>query len=419
MSTIPAPLRCLLMAFGLFALLLVGCTTTETSESAAEPEPSRPMGGTPVDETPTERRLREVNEMLEAGFITAEEAEAKRREILGLTEEPTPAPAPPRSATGSPDVAAATRATAGLSGPIAAQLAGLRAYEAEETLSQRLTSTGSDTMDDLMAEWEEVFKRYHPNIRVSHSGQGSSTAIPALLDGADFGPMSREIRQSEINDFISRFGHPPVQLPVALDALAVYVNPNNPILEEGLTIAEIDAIFSSTRNQGYADEVRTWGDLGLRGRYANQPIRVYGRNAASGTFAFFRENVLDGGDFRDSYTALASSEAVVEAVARDPFGIGYSGIGYKTDDVATVDVAEAGGRYVEANGENALSGNYPLARFLYLTINHDPRSDSVNVLHREFMRFVYSPEGQRIVLDNGYYPVNRIIADQALGALGF
>ncbi|MGF1452277.1 MAG: PstS family phosphate ABC transporter substrate-binding protein [Opitutales bacterium] len=433
------PSRRLIGVATLLGLLASGCETTSTPSADTSPNPStqtpppaKQVNASPdaqSRETTTERRLREIEEMRRTGLATDDEAKAMRDEVLGVerpaaqpraqTSRSVNQPAPSRSATGSVDVAQrAQTATEGLSGPIAMQLAGLRPYEPETTLNGRLTSTGSDTMDDLMAEWEEKFKSYHPSIRVFHQGQGSSTAIPALLDNADFGPMSREVRPAEVQAFEDRFGYPPTQLPVALDALAVYVNPQNPILEEGLTLAEIDAIFSADRNRGYPTKVTTWGDLGVSGRYANQPIRVYGRNQASGTYAFFQSNVLQKGNYRESYNALASSEAVVDAVSRDPYGIGYSGIGYKTDSVETVDVAVEGDNYIEANGENALERTYPLARFLYLTLNHDPNAAQPDPLTLEFMRFVYSPEGQRTVLENGYYPVNRIIADQAMAALG-
>lgn len=421
------------MALGLIlASALAWSTGCQTNTGSTTTESTAPAQATGATESMQERQLREIREMVEIGQISEAEGMRRTARVLGYDESvvstqpstpamPAPAmPAPAPTPAPAPVVAEAPASDV-LSGPIAAQLAGLSPYQPQVVLSQRLRSIGSDTMDVVMEEWEKGFVQYHGRIRLQHEGQGSSTAIPALVEGnADFGPMSRPVKAAEVERFVERYGFEPTSLPVAIDALAVYVHPDNPILDMGLTLEQIDAIFSSTRNRGFPGDIRTWGDLGLTGEYANAPIRVYSRNSASGTYAFFKSNVLKKGDYKGTNIELPSSEAIVETIGRDPFGIGYSGIGYKTDAVETIAVAEAAGaEMIEATGENALNGTYPLARFLYLTIAHDPNSSSVNHLHREFLRYVYSPEGQRIVLENGYFPVNRVIADQALNALGY
>ncbi len=432
---------------------LLGCTQDQRSGSATRE--TTVTGSAASEEAArreaTNRELRQIDEMVSAGLISPLEGERRRNRVLGLPAPVTPsaeaprassptsmaatpvapspvAPAPVSSAPVAPSpVAVGSSVVAtipgaavdGVSPAVAAQLAGLRTYRPEVVLSnQRLRSTGSDTMDVLMAAWENNFAQYHNRLRVEHNGQGTSTAIPALISGADFGPMSRRVLEPEREAFVQRFGFEPTELPVALDALAVYVHPSNPIARRGLTLAEVDAIFSSTRNRQHPDSITTWGDLGLTGEFANQPIRVYSRNRASGTYAFFNDVVLKKGTFRDSNVELPSSEQVVESVSRDRFGIGFSGIGYKIDSVETVPLSESGANFIAATGDNALNGSYPLGRFLFLAIAHNPNAP-VNHLHREFLRFVYSPQGQRVVLDNGYFPVNRTISDQALASLGF
>lgn len=293
----------------------------------------------------------------------------------------------------------------------------LPSYIKTAAVRGRLRSIGSDTMDVMMADWEKDFKNYHQGIRVIHEGKGSSTAIPALVEGqSDFGPMSRAVKPAEVEKFEAKFGYPPTSLPVAIDALAVFVHPDNPIRDRGFSMSELDAIFSSTRRRGGSKDIVTWGDLGLTGAWANKPINVYSRNQASGTYGFFKDEVLNKGEFKTTNRELAGSEEVVRSVENDPYGIGYSGFGYKTPGVAIVPLSN-GGAMVEANQENAVSGAYPLARNLYLTINQAPGQEP-KTLHAEFIRYVYSAEGQQKVSDNGYFPVSTETANGQLGNLG-
>ncbi len=292
-------------------------------------------------------------------------------------------------------------------------------YAPEKKLSGRLRSIGSDTMDVLMAEWEKKFKTYHPSIVVTHEGRGSSTAIPGLLEGrSEFGPMSRLPRAAEVEKFVVRFDYDPTVVATAIDALAVYVHPDNPILERGLTLAEVDAIFSSTRARGAPEDIVTWGQVGLTGEWANAPITVYSRNKASGTYGFFQANALKKGEYKTTNIELPGSAKVVEAVSNDRFGIGYSGFGYKTDGVRTVALAgDAGLKPIEANEKNAVNGFYPLARLLYVAINREP-GQPITELQQEFFRFVFSAEGQKVVADNGYFPISPEMAKEELGKLG-
>jgi phosphate transport system substrate-binding protein len=276
-------------------------------------------------------------------------------------------------------------------------------------LKGRLRSIGSDSMDILMEKALNVFHAQNPALSVRHEGKGSSTAIPSLIEGvAELGPMSRSIKADEIARFEDKFGYPPIQLKVALDALAIYVHPENPILKRGLTMEELDAIFSHTRKAGHSDDVTTWGQLGLTGEWANQPIRVFSRNTASGTYSFFKEHVLKKGDYRENITYLPGSQEIVDAIARDKSAIGYSGIGYSNPSVARVSISPSGAHdYIVPNQENAESGRYPLSRFLYLTINHKSSQTDDSAVIR-FVHFLFSDEGSRIVTEAGYFPVSEV-----------
>ncbi len=293
----------------------------------------------------------------------------------------------------------------------------LPAYRAVQGVSGTIKSVGSDTLNNLMTLWAEGFKRHYPNVQIEIEGKGSSTAPPALIAGtATFGPMSREMKQAEIDEFEAKFGYKPTALPVALDMLAVYVHRDNPI--QGLSLAQVDAIFSKTRKRGAPQDITNWGQLGLGGEWANLPISLYGRNAASGTYGYFKEHALAKGDYKDSVKEQPGSSAVVQGVASDRGGIGYSGIGYKTADVRAVSLSERDGEpLVPADPSHAYTGDYPLARMLYIYVNVKP-GEALDPLRREFIRYVFSRDGQEQVIKDGYFPVTSEMARQALNSVG-
>jgi phosphate transport system substrate-binding protein len=295
--------------------------------------------------------------------------------------------------------------------------ANLSPYKVTSGVSGTVKSVGSDTMNNLMALWAGDFRKSYPNVQVEIEGKGSSTAPPALIAGtATFGPMSRAMKNQEIDEFEAKFGYKPMGLRTAIDMLAVYVHKDNPI--ESLTLQQIDAIFSKTRKGGHESDITTWGQLGLTGEWADKPISLYGRNSASGTYGYFKEHALFKGDYKDAVKEQPGSSSVVQGVASDRYGIGYSGIGYKTADVRAVPIkADAASEAVPATAEFAYTGTYPLARFLYVYVNHKPGSD-LDPLRREFIRFVFSKEGQSSVIKDGYYPVNAKIASEELAKLG-
>ena len=286
----------------------------------------------------------------------------------------------------------------------------------EGGVSGAIKSVGSDTMNNLMTLWAEGFNAMYPNILPEIEGKGSNTAPVALTAGtAAFGPMSREMKAKEVDEFEKKFGYKPTLLRTGIDMLAVYVHKDNPL--SGLSLAQVDAIFSKSRKGGATKDIVTWGDLGLTGDWANKAISVYGRNSASGTYGYFKDVALFGGDYKDSVKEQPGSSSVVQGVASDRFGIGYSGVGYRTADVKAVPLSFEGTEYVTVEAKNAYSGEYPLARFLYVYTNHKPGT-KLDPLRAEFVRYIFSKQGQRDVLKDGYFPITAQIAEETLAALG-
>jgi phosphate transport system substrate-binding protein len=305
--------------------------------------------------------------------------------------------------------------TTALSVPVEVDPA-IPAYKQISGVSGNLNSIGSDTLNNLMTFWAEGFKKEYPNVNVQIEGKGSTTAPPALIAGtAQFGPMSRAMRATEVDQFEGKYGYKPTQLRTSYDALAVYVNKDNPL--EKLTLAQVDAVFSKTRRKGYKENVTTWGQLGLTGDWASRPISLYGRNSASGTYGFFKEHSLGNGDYKDTVKEQPGSASVVQGVTEDRFGIGYSGIGYKTSGVKVVALADKdGGAFSSGGYDDVKSGKYPLNRFLYLYINKAPGKPLDPVL-KEYCKLIFSKEGQEVVVKDGYLPLPAEIAKQELAKL--
>lgn len=291
---------------------------------------------------------------------------------------------------------------------------GIAAYTQTSGVTGNVNSIGSDTLNNLMTLWAEGFKKEYPNVNIQIEGKGSSTAPPALIEGtAQLGPMSRPMKSSEIDEFEKKFGYKPTEVAVAVDALAVFVNKDNPV--KGLTMKQVDGIFSSSRKMG-GEEITTWGQVGLTGEMANKPMSLYGRNSASGTYGFFKDEALAKGDYKATVKEQPGSSAVVQGIASDISAIGYSGIGYKTSDVRAVPLGEEAGKFVEADYENCLSGDYPLARFLYVYVNKKP-GQPMDKLTLEFLKYVLSKQGQEVVIKDGYFPLPKQSVDEVLATL--
>ncbi len=290
-------------------------------------------------------------------------------------------------------------------------------YKKAAGVSGNLTSVGSDTLANLMTLWAEDFKKHYLNVNIEIQAVGSSTAPPALTEGtSNLGPMSRQMKDQEIEAFEKRYGYKPTAIPVAIDALAVFVHKDNPI--KGLTMAQVDAIFSVTRACGYSKNVTKWADLGLTGGLANQNIQLFGRNSVSGTYGYFKEEALCKGDFKSNVNEQPGSASVVQGVSESINGIGYSGIGYKTASVRTVPLAKKeGGEFVDATPANAISGKFPLSRFLYVYVNKAPNKE-LSPMVAEFVRLVLSRQGQEVVVKDGYVPLPATVAKKQLELLG-
>ena len=315
--------------------------------------------------------------------------------------------------------AAVTFAAAGVaaSSSFAAVDPALEDYQRVGGVSGNLSSVGSDTLANMMTLWAEEFKRMYPNVNVQIQAAGSSTAPPALTEGtSNLAPMSRMMKDSEIQAFEERYGYKPTAIPVAIDALAVFAHKDNPI--EGLTMAQVDGIFSATRLCG-GEDLDTWGKLGLTGAWADRDIQLYGRNSVSGTYGYFKENALCKGDFRSGVNEQPGSASVVQSVSQSLNAVGYSGLGYKTSSVRAVPLAaEEGQPFIEANEENAIAGTYPLSRFLYVYVNKAPNGE-LAPLEREFVKLMLSKQGQEVVFKDGYVPMPKRAVDNVHQELGF
>jgi len=289
------------------------------------------------------------------------------------------------------------------------------AYQKVNGISGNLSSVGSDTLANLMTLWAEEFNREYPNVNIQIQAAGSSTAPPALTEGtSNIGPMSREMKDDELVAFEDKYGYKPTAIPVAIDALAVMVNKDNPI--KGLSIPQVDAIFSSTRKCGHASEIDNWGDAGVAA-WASKSIQLYGRNSVSGTYGYFKEHALCKGDFKSNVNEQPGSASVVQSVTSSANGIGYSGMGYTTSGVKMVPLAKKEGQaFVEATPENAINGSYPLTRYLYIYINKKP-NQPLAPLENEFMKMVLSKIGQQVVIKDGYIPLPAKVVDKVLTTL--
>jgi phosphate transport system substrate-binding protein len=285
-------------------------------------------------------------------------------------------------------------------------------YEKVEGVSGSLSSVGSDTLANLMTLWAEEFKRLYPNVTVQIQAAGSATAPPALTEGtATLGPMSRMMKSEEVEAFEAKHGYKPTAIPVAVDALAIFVNKDNQLTS--ISIPQVDAIYSATRACGHDSDISQWSGLGLSGDLGSQRIQLFGRNSASGTYGYFKEFALCKGDFKSSVNEQPGSASVVQGVTKSLNGIGYSGIGYKTSSVKALPLSRKdGGEAIEPTPENAISGKYPLARYLYVYVNKHP-NESLAPLEKEFILLVLSKTGQAIVVKDGYVPLPAKVAQKA------
>ncbi|MGZ5052895.1 MAG: PstS family phosphate ABC transporter substrate-binding protein [Methylobacter sp.] len=308
-----------------------------------------------------------------------------------------------------------TALVSGVAGAVQTVDPGVPEYQKASGVSGNLSSVGSDTLANLMTLWAEEFNRAYPNVNIQIQAAGSSTAPPALTEGtSNLGPMSREMKDDEIEAFEDKYGYKPTAIPVAIDALAVLVNKDNPV--KGLTMEQVDSIFSSTNKCGGDKSIETWGDAGVSA-WGSKSIQLYGRNSVSGTYGYFKEHALCKGDFKNNVNEQPGSASVVQSVTTSVNGIGYSGMGYTTSGVKMVPLAKKGSKsFVEATPENAINGTYPLTRYLYIYVNKKP-NQPLAPLENEFIKMVLSKTGQQVVIKDGYIPLPAKVVDKVLATL--
>ncbi|MGC4004228.1 MAG: PstS family phosphate ABC transporter substrate-binding protein [Pirellulales bacterium] len=334
--------------------------------------------------------------------------------LLGCGQELPKGYAPPKKPvaqtetpvkTGSEKAAVPAVAETPTDPPAVDDKTGLPHYKkSTDAVAGTIKSKGSDTMATLMTYWVEGFKSFYPGITAEIAHNGSGDAPKALIDDlATFGAMSRDWEPGEVDKFEAAHKFKPTVVPTCIDMLAVYVHKDNPI--SGLTLQQVDAIFSKERKGGFPKDIKTWGDLGLTGDWADKPIELYGRNSTSGTYKYFKDHAMFKGSYKETYKEQAGSSAVIGTIASNKYAIGYSGIGYASAGVKIVPLAVKDGMpFVAAEPKNAYSEEYPLARYLFVSFKHQPGTP-LDPLRREFLRYVLSSEGQAMVKKDQYVPL--------------
>jgi phosphate transport system substrate-binding protein len=286
-------------------------------------------------------------------------------------------------------------------------------YKRAGDLSGRLRSQGSSGLSVLLNHWSDEFKRIYPSVEMDITGGGSGTALPALLNGsADMAPMSRAMGASELEQFQTKFGYAPTRVTIALDAIAIFVNKNNPLTK--ISLAQLDGVFSVTRKRGAAD-IKLWGQLGLDGDWREREIILKTPDSSHGMYILFREMVLQGGDFRYNTLPEPVSTSIVQGVGTQAGAIGFASYFYdsRRSRPLAVSTAEAG-TFFEPTQENCTSGKYPLTRFLYIYVNRKPGA-TLNPLTGQFLTFVCSKQGQETLARGGSYPLSAdVVARECL-----
>ncbi len=286
----------------------------------------------------------------------------------------------------------------------------LPAFQRIDNVSGKLTSIGSSALTQLLNRWGDDLKRLYPNLAFDITGGGSGSAPPALNEAkADLAPMSRPMNATERAAFQAKFGYPPTQITVGVDALAIYVNKNNPLKQ--ISLRELDAIYSASRKRG-ASEVTTWGQLGLTGQWANQTINVFGPNTTQGMYTLFRADVLQGGDYRYEMRSEPVASAIVQGVGADDAAIGFASHVFASVRARPLALSlEPNGPAIEPTQTSAASGEYPLARNFYIYINRKPGTPLSPAL-AAFVSFVCSKQGQHIAVELGHYPLPAALSEK-------
>jgi phosphate transport system substrate-binding protein len=293
----------------------------------------------------------------------------------------------------------------------------LPAFEPKESkdLTGHIQGAASDVLADMAQRWIAAFKKYYPNVQVEvpppYSGKVGAKEL--VSEKVDFALVSRELVPSDVTDFKAKFGYLPTSVPIMggtfrdfgfLDAIAFFVSKDNPI--DHLTFKQLDAILSTTRCRG-ADPIRTWGQLGLTGEWADKPIDVWAVKPWNGFEEFVRERILSTegqrGEWRPDLNFVETVFPIAPHVSQDRYALGYAGVAYINDGVKLIAVtSNEAGPFVPPSYEEVAKATYPLSRLVYCNINKSP-TVALNPAISEFVRFILSREGQQVVLDQQVY----------------
>lgn len=259
--------------------------------------------------------------------------------------------------------------------------------ETQQQQESVITVKGSDTMVQLAQRWSEQYMQGKKNVQVQVTGGGSGTGISALINGTtDICAASRPMKDSEKQQLLQKYQSSGVEVKVARDGLTVFLNTDNGVKD--MTLEQIKGI--------YTGKITNWKDVGGK----NAPIVLYGRENSSGTYEFFKEHVLNKEDFANTMQALPGTAAVVNAVKRDPNGIGFGGVGYSEGlKECGIKVTADAPAYLPTK-ENIMSEQYPISRFLFLYLRKTPEGEIKN-----FLDYILGPEGQKVITNEGFFPV--------------
>jgi phosphate transport system substrate-binding protein len=290
-------------------------------------------------------------------------------------------------------------------------------YRPQQRLEGQLKLGGSNTMSHVAAVWADSFKQFYPEVKISIDIFGSRKAVESVRSGAvNFGLLSRSMSRDEGDQFVSARGYPPTVLTPCLERTAVYAHKDNPI--QGLTFAQVDAIYSTTRQRGAPKSIGTWGEAGASGSLASQRITAHGRSRDTGSQVFFQEAIMLGGQIRNDLKEHKSNIDMLKALASDPTGIAFGGMSYATPAVKAVPLAFAQGQpYVAIDSPEADRGMYPLVRRLQLVVNRNPKQ-KLSTLETEFIKYAFSRQGQEDVVKAGFQAIPAPPARVALDAIG-
>ena len=293
-----------------------------------------------------------------------------------------------------------------------------------------LNIVGSDTMDELVIGWAKLYRQQYRFISVTEDLRASGAGAPGLVAGKDLAPVAREMFPAEIKAFVDKFGYEPTPIKVASGSVGslgktaasvIMVENDNPI--DCLSLPQLDAIYSKTRKLGYK-EVKTWGDLGGKGEWANRPIHLYGLKPVNGIEQYFKLVAMNGGEYKDGIEFAKSKglthafTVVAQDMAKKPGGLTYAMLANVTPNVKVLNLSWKDGDTCYApTAENVYAHKYPFSRFVYLYVNKAP-GKPLEPKVKEFLKMVLSKEGQQVIADERVFiPLQPAVVREELAKL--